>query len=98
MLPLMPVLEWEQAPTGVYKMASAYADCRSQLGPLFDVDLEAAANHIEAQCGPLRMKLQDAVDGLVHRFGESPTDGPVVVFIRALALLGIVRNGKLRLL
>ncbi|MGI8905929.1 MAG: hypothetical protein ACR2IE_05500 [Candidatus Sumerlaeaceae bacterium] len=98
MFPKMPVLKWEAAPTGVFKMAAAYADCRSQLGPLYEVEAEAASNLVEELCGPLRKKLQTEIDGLDNTFGEIPQDGPVVVFIRALALMGIVRKGKLRFL
>jgi hypothetical protein len=98
MFPQMPVLRWDSAPSGVYKLAAEYADCRSALGPLFELEGEVASTVVEQQCGPLRKKLQEAIDGLAHTFGETPKDGPVVVFIRALALMGIVRHGKLRFL
>lgn len=98
MFPQMPVLKWDSAPTGVYKLASEYADCRSELGPLPDLEGNDASQIVESRCGPFRKKLQEEIDGLEHTFGEVPKDGPVVVFIRALALMGIVRKGKLRFL
>jgi hypothetical protein len=98
MFPHMPVLRWDAAPTGVYRIASEYADCRSTLGPLPQLDGDVASQVVEEQCGSLRERLQTAIDGLDHTFGEIPKDGPVVVFIRALALMGIVRQGKLQFL
>jgi hypothetical protein len=98
MFPQMPVLKWETAPTGIYNLALAYADCRSELAPLYDVEAETANTVVEERCGPLRKRLQDAIDGLTNTFGDHPHDGPVVVFIRALALMAIVRKGRLRFL
>lgn len=98
MFPQMPVLKWESAPTGVFKLASDYANCRSEMGPLFEVEAETASHLVEQHCGPLRTQLQEEIDGLDNTFGEVPKDGPVVVFIRALALMGIVSKGKLRFL
>ena len=98
MFPQMSVLKWSTAPTGVYKIASDYADCRSQLGPLNLNEHFSTSEVLEENCGTLRSKLQDAIDGLDNTFGEVPMDGPVVVFIRALALMGIVRKGRLQFL
>ncbi len=98
MIPQLPVIKLDQAGTGVFKMAMAYADCRSEMGSLFNVEPEMASVLVEERCSPLRRKLQDLLDGIASRISELPEDGPVVVFIRALALLAVIRKGHLRLL
>jgi len=96
----LPVVTWDSAPTGAYKLASAYADCLSEMGGLYNVECDVASRMVEERCGPMRAKLQDLAEKWGNRLRGIPSDadGPVVVFIRALAVLAVVRRGKLRFL
>lgn len=94
----MPVVKLDTAPTGMYKLASAYADCLSEMRPLYEVESEVASNLVEERCGDMRARLQKMVDKVLHKLSGLPQDGPVIIFIRALGLPAVVRKGKLRFL
>lgn len=94
----MPVVTVDTAPTGMYKLASAYVDCMNEMGQLYQVESNVAANLVDERCGPMRARLQKMIDNIADRLAGLPKDGPVMLLVRALGIPAVVRKGKLKLL
>lgn len=94
----LPVVNAEQLDSGLNVLAQAYTDCTRQHESLYEVDPHTASLVVEKECGPLRKRLQEALNALVHRLEGVPASGPVVVRLPAQTLLAVVRNGLLRVI